>query len=35
MNNLDFSIWPSTTPEPILPRIVQLPAAMMDELLNV
>ncbi|KIW62548.1 hypothetical protein PV04_10715 [Phialophora macrospora] len=35
LNNIDFSIWPVRTPEPILPRIVQLPAAMMDELLNV
>ncbi|KAJ9608441.1 hypothetical protein H2200_007429 [Cladophialophora chaetospira] len=35
LNNIDFSIWPLKTPEPILPPIVQLPAAMMDELLNV
>ncbi|EXJ54527.1 hypothetical protein A1O7_09867 [Cladophialophora yegresii CBS 114405] len=35
LNNIDFSIWPVKAPEPILPPIVQLPAAMMDELLNV
>ncbi|KIX08130.1 uncharacterized protein Z518_02786 [Rhinocladiella mackenziei CBS 650.93] len=35
LSGIDFSIWAKREPENILPPIVQLPAAMMDELLNV